>query len=136
MKVFLSYAQTDKTLAKIIVDGLKKAGFDVWEEMNEILPGDNWADKTAKALRESQAMVVLLTPEALQSPYVQHEIGYALGSKSYKKRLIPVIIGSPDSIPEEQIPWILQRFQTVRFPRRGNREESIKQIAQKLLEAA
>jgi TIR domain len=136
MKVFLSYAQTDKTLAKRIAAGLKKEGFDVWEASSEILPGDNWADKTAKALRESQAMIVLLTPNALASENMLHEIGYAISNKSYKGRLIPVLVGSPGSVPENQIPWILQRLQTVRLPKRGKQEDGIKRIARKLLEAA
>jgi hypothetical protein len=136
MKVFLSYAHTDKTLAKKVADGLKRAGFDVWENFNEIIPGENWADKTAQALSESEAMVVLLTPDSLNSPYVMSEFNYALGNKTYKGRLIPVVIGSPDSLPEEKLPWIIKNLQTIRLPKRGKQDEGIKRIAETLRNAA
>lgn len=135
MKVFLSYDRADRTLAKRIAGELKRAGFEVWSDY-DLLPGDNWADKIGEALRESQAMVVLITPDSLASANLLHEVGYAISNKSYKGRLIPVIVGSPDSVPENQIPWILQHLQTVRLPKRGNQVEGIKRITQKLLDAA
>lgn len=136
MKVFLSYAYADELLARRIAEGLKEAGFDVWYDRSEILPGENWADKISRALRESEAMVVLITPESLRSPNVQWEIGYALGDKSYKKRLIPVVVGSPDNLPTEGLPWILQRLQMIRLPKRGKQDAGIKRIAQTLRDAA
>jgi hypothetical protein len=134
MKVFLSYAHADRTLAQKVALGLKREGFDVWENLIDIFPGENWADKIAQALRESEAMVVLLTPNSLSSPYVNSEISYALGSKAYKGRLIPVVVGSPDSLPE--LPWILKRLQMIQIPKRGKQDEGIKRIAETLLSAA
>ncbi|MCA1567089.1 MAG: toll/interleukin-1 receptor domain-containing protein [Acidobacteria bacterium] len=137
MKVFLSHAHSDKALAKRIAKGLKRAGLEVWDAESEILPGENWADKTAQALRDSQAMVVLLTPNTFQSSNVSLEIGYALGSKEYKKRLIPVIVGSSENLPQKNFPWILNHFQMIELPEQGKQQDAgIKQIAQTLLEAA
>ena len=136
MKVFISYAHTDKTLAKKVAEGLKKAGFDVWDELDAFFPGENWADKTAQALRESEAMVVILTPNSLRSPYIQSEISYALGNKTYKGRLIPVIVGSPDNLPAGQLPWILKEMQIINLPKRGKQDKGIKKIAETLLQAA
>jgi hypothetical protein len=134
MKVFLSYAHADRTLAQKVAEGLKRKGFDVWENLIDIFPGENWADKIGQALRESEAMVVLLTPDSLNSPYVNSEINYALGSKAYKGRLIPVVVGSPDSLPD--LPWILKRLQMIQLPKRGKQEEGIEKIAATLLNAA
>ena len=47
-----------------------------------MLPGHNWAAKVAQALDESQAMVVLLTLAAVNSPNVRREMEYALGGVS------------------------------------------------------
>ena len=66
MKVFISHSHETRALAKKVGESLKRAGLDVWTEQ-EILPGDNWAEKIGQGLASSQAMVVLLTPEALNS---------------------------------------------------------------------
>ena len=73
------------------------------------MPGDNWADEVARALEESQAMVVLLTPGPM-SPEVKRNIEYALGSKNYSNRLIPVVVGDAKDFPTTVIPWIVRRM--------------------------
>ena len=135
MKVFISYAHSDAALAKKIVATLAAAGLEVWDD-REILPGDNWAEQVAQALKESEAMVVLLTPEATRSRWVRHEIEYALGEARYSKRLIPVLVGDPADFSQEDIPWILWRFQMIKLTEYDKEEEGIRQIAQVLLEAA
>lgn len=135
MKVFISYAYADQTLANKVSKALKQAGLDVWDG-TEILPGENWAEKVGEALHESQAMVVLLTPASLHSNNVKYEIGYALGDEDYSRRIIPVIATSPDKLSKEQIPWILNKFQMVRLGKPHKEEEDLKKIAQLIKEAA
>ena len=136
MKVFISYVHSDEALAQKVVAILEEAGLEVWDDTREILPGDNWAEQVAKALKESEAMVVLLTPEATRSRWVRREIEYALGEKRYSKRLIPVLVGDPTDFPQEAIPWILWRLQMVKLAEYDKEEEGIRRIAQTLLEAA
>ena|SRR5829696_2501329 len=136
MQVFISHAHKDAPLARQVANILRESGLDVWDEEYEIMPGENWAEKISQALKESEAMVVLLTPEALESSNVLWEIGYALGKESYEKRLIPVIVGNPDRLPEEKIPWILRHLKTVNLPEQGKNEEGIRQIASALKEVA
>ena len=133
MKVFISHADTDETFARKVVAGLEEAGFEAWDASREILPGDNWADITARALQESEAMVVLLSPDALRSSWVRREIDYALSEQRYSNRLIPVL---PKELNEEEIPWILRRLRMVQLGEDVKEEEGIHQIAQALLEAA
>lgn len=136
MKVFISHTHNDSSLAKEIASALAKKGLDVWNAETEIFPGDNWAEKVSDALKESDAMVVLLTPKSLESRIVQREIEYALGDKSYNKRLIPVLVGSEESISTESIPWILQRLQMIRLSKPEQTDEGINQIAEALKLAA
>lgn len=136
MKVFISYVQQDEKLAKKIGDSLKQAGLNIWDYRREILPGDLWSDKASQALRESDAMVVLLTPESTRSQQVRSEIDYALSRKAFKNRLIPVLVGLPEKISKRDVPWILWKFPVVELPEHGNQQEGIKQIARTLLEAA
>ena len=134
MKVFISHAYTDEPFVKKVVAGLEKVGLEVWDATREILPGDNWADKVARALKESEAMVVLLTPDALRSNWVRWGVEYALGEQSYRNRLIPVIVGDPQEISKEDVPWILRRLHMIDMGEYAEEEEGINQIAQVLLE--
>ncbi len=115
MKVFLSYSHKDSKLAEQIAKELSKFDLDVWNAETEIFPGDNWAEKVSDALKDSDAMVVLITPDSLESKTVQREIEYALGNNSYNNRLIPVLVGSEETVSEKSLPWVLQKLQTVRL---------------------
>jgi len=131
MKVFISHSQETSALAKKVSEALRLAGLDVWSDQ-EILPGDNWAEKIGQALESAQAMVVLLTPDALNSPNVLWDIEYALGRKTFHKRLIPVLVGSEGSIPPQKLPWILKHLDVIKLPAYGKQEEGIERIAQAL----
>ena len=135
MKVFISHAYTDEPFVRKVAAGLEKVGLEVWDATREILPGDNWAAKVARALEESEAMVVLFTPDALRSNWVSWEIQYALGELSYRNRLISVIVGDPEELPKEDIPWILRCLQMIDMSEYDEEEEGINQIAQAILEA-
>jgi hypothetical protein len=136
MKVFISHAADGKTLARRVAATLREAGFEVWSDDSEILPGENWAARIAEALQESEAMVVLLTPSALRSSHVRHEISYALGKQNYSGRLIPVLAGPPGELPKDEIPWILNSLQMVSLPGHGQDEQGLRKITQALMAVA
>lgn len=132
MKIFISHAHENDALAKKLGKALKRVGWDVWDD-EQILPGDNPAEKIGQALEESEAIVVLLTPEAVQSNMVRSEISYALGKKRFSGRLIPVIVGSRDGFRHESLPWILRTLNPIQLPESGQGEaEGIRQIAEAL----
>ena len=64
-------------------------------------------------------MIVLLTPDSINSPYVRREMEYALGAKNYSNRLIPVVVGGPERLPEEQIPRIVRQLPWYKLDRQG-----------------
>jgi len=136
MKVFISYSSKDEALASKLVESLEDAGLDAWYTKREVMPGDNWAEKIAAGLKESNAMVVLVTPDALESDSVQSSISYALGEKAFSKRLIPVIVGDSADFPKDRLPWIFKRLHTVNLAKDGPNEEQFKKIAQALKDAA
>ncbi|HJZ82492.1 MAG TPA: toll/interleukin-1 receptor domain-containing protein [Pyrinomonadaceae bacterium] len=136
MKVFISYSPKDEAIATELVASLEDAGLDAWFKKREILPGDNWAEKIAQGLRESTAMVVLLSADALESDAVQSSISYALGEKAFSQRLIPVLIGDSQSFPSDRIPWIFKRLRTITLHGDRSNEEGFKEIVQALKDAA
>jgi hypothetical protein len=137
MQVFISYAQSDAKTASRIASALRESGLEVWDD-SQLFPGDNWAAKVAKALSDSEAMVVLLSPSFLASPhYVASELGYALGSEQYKGRVFPVVVAPFDlaSLGNE-VPWVLKRLQTIRLDDPDKDEEGLRQIASAIKKAA
>ena len=129
MKVFLSHSHADAPLAARVSEALQRSGFEVWDSDFNLLPGDNWAAEVGRALEESEAMVVLLTPAVTDSPYVKREIEYALGAKNYSNRLIPVVVGDPERIPAKEIPWIVRRMPWVGLEDRGSGDPEVQPIA-------
>ncbi len=106
MKIFLSHARKDSRLAQQLGNQLGQSGFSVWMPEEEITPGDNWAKKVGKALDDSDLMVILLTPNALQSDGVRQDIEFAIGSQKYAGRVFSVFVG-PASQLNKAVPWIL-----------------------------
>lgn len=124
IQVFLSHVPSDGVWARELSQQLAAAGIRVVDPISELFPGDNWSLEIGKALDESEAMVVLISPEAVKSNWVLNEIQYALGSEKFQNRLIPVAVK-----PTEDFPWVLRRLQWVG----GNPAEAGQRIA-KILE--
>lgn len=108
IQVFLSHVPKDGPWAKALSQQLTAAGVRVVDPISDRLPGDNWSLDIGRALDESRAMVVLISPEAVQSDWVLNEIQYALGSEKFRHRLIPVRVE-----PTEEYPWVLRHMQWV-----------------------
>ena len=136
MQVFVSYSHSDSPLAARVSEALRKTGLKVWDPEVNLLPGDNWAALVGRALEESDAMVVLLTPNSISSPHVKAEMVYALGSKSYSNRLIPVAVGGREQLPKGEIPWIVRQLRWVDLPNPESGDPEVKQIADALFSQA
>jgi hypothetical protein len=119
-KVFLSYARADRQQALGVARHLRDAGLQVWDPEREILPGGDWTFALRKALDSASAMVVFISPEAIESRSVTHEIEYALGAKHLRGRLIPVVVR-----PARKAPWILKSLQSPRYEDPGKTARQI-----------
>jgi hypothetical protein len=53
---------------------MRNKGHDVFIDINSITIGDPWARSIEKSLSECDLFVVLLTPDALSSSYVEQEV--------------------------------------------------------------
>ena len=67
-------------------------------------------------------MVILLTPDGLRSRWGRRDIEYALGEQSYRKRVIPVLIGEPQEFPREEVPWILRHLRMIKLAEHAREE--------------
>jgi hypothetical protein len=136
MRVFLSHTSQTNELAKEVGHVLESYGFEVWDDQEDILPGDNWAQKIGEALDRAEAMVVLLTPDAIHSDSVRQSINFALARKHFSNRLIPVFVGINNQAVPNSFPWILHRLKGVTLPDAGKHPKEIDQIAQVLKSVA
>ena len=75
--IFISYKLEDRELASRLADELKEQGHTIKIDTEALVVGSSWRDALMRALIESDALVALLTPRALQSQFVIAEIGAA-----------------------------------------------------------
>ena len=77
-QIFISYKHSDGDFTTLLAQEIDKAGFDVWIDEN-IQAGEQWRDMIDAAIRDSDALVVVVSPEARASEYVTYEWAFALG---------------------------------------------------------
>ena len=125
-QIFLSYTSADRKWAETIAEGLSRQSFNVWYDAREVFPGENPALRVGRALENSQAMIVLISPQSVDSFEVKSQLRYALASPRFEHSLIPVII--KDS---SKVPWILRQL---RFVKATTPEKTVREIASTLQE--
>ena len=92
MKIFISHSQKDKKLAKEfkeLFENFKKKT-DVFLSSNitsDQIKSKQWKENFEKNIKECSHVVVLVSPNSLNSKWVQYETGYASASG---KDIIPI----------------------------------------------
>jgi formylglycine-generating enzyme required for sulfatase activity len=86
--VFISYSHKERAYVHDLADDLRRHGFDVWAD-DRIDYGDSWWRKIVQAIRDSAAFVVVMTPAAEDSEWVQREILLALRER---KPIFPLLL--------------------------------------------
>lgn len=110
-QVFISYKHDDGDFAENVKGRLEKAGFAVW--IDDSLPaGEEWRLAIDRAIRESVAVIVIMTPDARGSEYVTYEWAFALGEG---KPVIPVMLRKTELHPR------LEALQYLDFSQRRGR---------------
>ena len=96
-RVFISYAHSDQLFARQLVEGLK--GFDTsgWMDAADISGGETITDQIRSALKQADALVVLVSTASKASQWVNFEIGAGL---AMGVPVIPVVIEGEGPLPE------------------------------------
>lgn len=107
-QVFISYARGDARRVDALVEGLRQLRYDAWLDQ-ELTGGQAWWDAVLSQIRASSAVLVAVSPAALESVAVrrEYEYGHAVG-----RPLLPVIV---DGVPLETLPpcWHHSRWWTI-----------------------
>lgn len=88
--VFVSHASADKWVAEQFAKQVENRGARAFLDARGIETGDRFDDELKKALNDADELLVLLTPAALERPYVWIEIGVAW---SQEKRIVGILYG-------------------------------------------
>ena len=106
MTTFISYSRVNSDFALRLAKDLKAVSADIWFDQLDIPTGARWDDEIEKALEKSEAFLIILSPESIQSQNVKDEVGYAIDAG---KLILPVVIENCN------VPFRLRRFQYVEF---------------------
>ncbi|MCY4070577.1 MAG: toll/interleukin-1 receptor domain-containing protein [Chloroflexi bacterium] len=80
-KVFVSHSNQNNDEAPLIVEGLKRAGFDVWVDYENIRGGADWLCEIQAGIERCDAVVTVLSKASLGSVWVERECLYAFQLK-------------------------------------------------------
>lgn len=92
---FLSYNKKDLQWADKLKDALEDRGLKIWIDHSEIRPGDMIVEALENGLEQSRSMILLVSPDSINSGWVQEEYSRALAltkAPNRKLRLIPAIL--------------------------------------------
>jgi TIR domain len=89
-QIFVSHATADKWIAVTICEKLEEAGARTFRDDRDIDGGDDIPERIRSEIKRSREVVVLLTPNSVNRPWVLLEVGAAWGwSKAI--RITPVL---------------------------------------------
>src|SRR5215831_19481494 len=80
--IFISYKKPeDGDFAEMVFSKIEKAGISPWIDNDKLEAGTDWRNDIDQAIRESSALIVIMSPDAKNSQYVTYEWAFALGAE-------------------------------------------------------
>lgn len=78
-QVFVSYAHKDHKFVEGLKGKLLDANIQPMVDTDFLRPGEDWRQEIDTAIRDSFALIAVMTPNAFESKYVTYEWAFALG---------------------------------------------------------
>ncbi|WIG61481.1 MAG: hypothetical protein OJF49_004229 [Ktedonobacterales bacterium] len=88
-RLFVSHSTQDNAWCRVLVAALQGAGYDVWYDEQGLTGGATWVETLQREVQSREVFVVVLTPEAWASPWVQEEVKLALATR---RTILPVML--------------------------------------------
>ncbi len=98
--VFVSHATADKWLAKILCEKIEETGAATFRDDRDIDGGDDIPDRIRQEIIRSNEIVVLMTPESIDRPWVLIEAGAAWGRRRRFRITAVLCHVQVDTIPD------------------------------------
>jgi hypothetical protein len=111
-EVFVSHSHRDRDFAARLTRVLRKHKIRYWYSPKHIVGAAQWHDEIGKALARCDWFVIILTPNAVNSPWVKRELLYALNDARYQEHIIPLLVRP---CAHARLSWTLQQIEAVDF---------------------
>lgn len=91
-KVFISHSSANKAFVNKLKKDLNENGIETWLDADEMTPGDDLMEKLQNGLEDATHYIVVLSPEAVESEWVEFELESALlnTQDSAIQKIIPI----------------------------------------------
>ena len=76
---FISHAHEDGDFAELLQARLEKEGYEGWIDNERLKVGMDWRMEIDQTIKESAAVLVVMSPQAKESEYVTYEWAFAWG---------------------------------------------------------
>jgi TIR domain len=87
-RVFISHSSLDKWIAGRMAEKITESGADFWLDTRDLPGGGDIRSEISKGVNDSHEIVILLSPNSKDSPWVSFEIGAAFSKRRY---LTPIL---------------------------------------------
>ena len=121
-RIFISHSSQDMELVRDMERRLRVAGLEPFGAPDGSPAIGEWKKALLDRLRKADAVLVLVTPSALDSPWIMAELGMAEG---FDKLIVPVTAG----LAPHKLPAPLASYQIVPF---DQLDSAISELARKL----
>lgn len=119
-KIFVSYSRHDEAFARKLALWLAKTlNMGVWIDVDDIQPGVKWSAAIQDGLDNCEVMVVIVTPESMESVNVEDEWQYFI---DLGKPVVPILVRSA------VVPYQLRRIQWIDFSEPEEYNDSLRQL--------
>ena len=98
--MFISYANSDREVAKVLEDMLVRKDYSVWTPQEKLKLDDLWESQISDAILRCAYkgfFVILISEASVRSKYVEKELAFATSQGAL---IVPIIIGNPNITPE------------------------------------
>ena len=93
-KVFISHSWKDKAFVRRLAKTLWEEDYQVWLDEKELVPGDGLATRLSDALSQSRVVIVVVTPNSMDSRWLRFELNKATERMVQGNcRIIPALKG-------------------------------------------
>jgi hypothetical protein len=94
--VFISYAHKDAITADLLELNLRLRGLRAWMDRSKLIGGQHWFTELQQANEQCDALLLVITPDAMRSPVVRAEYARAL---TLGKPVIGVLARTTRQVP-------------------------------------
>lgn len=99
--IFISYTHKDKERVIPLASYLGRLGLKVWMDTKDLVAGQTIIEKVSEAISKSDLYLVCLSPAALSSQWVNHELNTALTLETTQgqPKVLPIMVAKSELPP-------------------------------------